>query len=110
MPSVGFTVLKFEVCKANGSAPGGDAASTSTKKETALQPEDGEITLEQAKAIALEKAGLTEAEVRFTETKLEVEKGGVREYDIEFRVGRTEYSAEIRASDGVILSWEVDYD
>ena len=96
--------------KVNGSAPGGDAASTSTKKETALQPEDGEITLEQAKAIALEKAGLTEAEVRFTETKLEVEKGGVREYDIEFRVGRTEYSAEIRASDGVILSWEVDYD
>ena len=86
--------------KVNGSAPGGDAASTSTKKETALQPEDGEITLEQAKAIALEKAGLTEAEVRFTETKLEVEKGGVREYDIEFRVGRTEYSAEIRASDG----------
>lgn len=69
----------------------------------------GEISLERAKAIALEKAGLSEADVIFTETQLERDDG-VRKYEIEFRQGQTEYSADILASDGTIVSWDVDYD
>ncbi len=67
------------------------------------------ITVDKAKEIALQKAGLNAADVRFTEAKKDFDDG--REvYDIEFRAGRTEYSAEILASDGTIVSWEVDND
>lgn len=72
------------------------------------QPSTG-ITLDKAKEIALQKAGLNAADVKFTEAKKDFDDG--REvYDIEFRNGRTEYCAEVLASDGTILSWEVDND
>lgn len=70
---------------------------------------DGDIGVEQAKQIALDKAGLAAADVTFTQTSYEIDDG-VRIYDIEFRQGRVEYSAEIRAADGYILSWDVDRD
>lgn len=63
----------------------------------------------EAKRIALEKAGLSEAEV----TKLKVKKDrddGRIVYEVEFRQGKTEYSADILASDGSIVSWDVDND
>ncbi|MCC8169324.1 MAG: PepSY domain-containing protein [Oscillospiraceae bacterium] len=63
--------------------------------------------IEKAKQIALEKAGLTEDEVKFTEASFEIEKGN-RIYEIEFRKGELEYSAEISAEDGTIISWEID--
>ena len=68
-----------------------------------------EITEEEAKEIALKEAGLTAEEVIFTEISLDREDGR-REYEIEFRKDRTEYSVEISAVDGTILSWEVDVD
>ncbi len=71
------------------------------------QPAAGEITLEQAKEIAAKKAGLAAADVYFTEARLERDDG-IRQYDIEFVQDGVEYSAEIRASDGEILSWDVD--
>lgn len=67
------------------------------------------ITLEEAKAIALEKAGLKESDVVFEEAKLDREHGRVV-YDIEFRQGRVEYSFEINAADGAIVEWEKDHD
>ena len=72
-------------------------------------PAAGEISLERAKEIALQRAGLSASEVIFTETQLERDDG-VRKYEIEFRQGYTEYSAEILASDGTVVSWDVDYD
>ncbi len=71
--------------------------------------QNADITLDKAKEIALQKAGLNAADVKFTEAKKDFDDG--REvYDIEFRMGRTEYSAEVLASDGTIVSWEVDND
>ena len=75
----------------------------------AAAPSGDEITLDRAKEIALEKAGLSAADVNFTEAHLERDDG-VRKYEIEFRQGYVEYSAEILASDGTIVSWDVDYD
>ncbi len=72
-------------------------------------PVQGGISQEQAKTIALQKAGLTEPEVTFTKTKLDYENG-VQVYEIEFVSGNTEYSAEIRVSDGMIVDWETDYE
>lgn len=82
--------------------PGGGSA-TSTPS-----PVTEEITLERAKEIALEKAGLSASEVFFTEARLERDDGR-RQYDIEFWKDNVSYSAEIRAADGVVLSWDVDY-
>lgn len=70
---------------------------------------DKKISLEEAKEIALEKAGLKESDVVFTKAKTDNEKG-VDIYEIEFKKGRTEYSADIRISDGSIISWEVEQD
>ncbi len=67
------------------------------------------ISLEQAKEIALQKAGVSASDVTFTKSKVDYENGR-QVYDIEFRVNRVEYSAEILASDGTVVSWEVDRD
>ncbi len=70
--------------------------------------ESGEISLDRAKEIALAEAGIGADGVQFTETQLERDDG-VRKYEIEFWKDGVEYSAEIRASDGFILSWDVDH-
>lgn len=67
------------------------------------------ITLDEAKAIALDKAGIKEADAVFTKAKLERDDG--REvYEIEFRYDRVEYEAEVNAVDGKIIEWSVDND
>ncbi|MBR3942036.1 MAG: PepSY domain-containing protein [Clostridia bacterium] len=64
---------------------------------------------EKAKDIALEKAGLSASEVIFERTELDKDNG-VWQYEVEFRKDRIEYSADIKADDGTILSFETDYD
>lgn len=67
------------------------------------------ISEEEARKIALDKAGLTEQDVVFERTEKDYENG-ILVYEIEFRKGRTEYSAEISTIDGKIISWEIDND
>lgn len=65
------------------------------------------ITEAEAQAIALEHAGLTEADI----SRLEVRKDfddGRQEYDVEFHVDRLEYEYEIDAVTGKILSFDKD--
>lgn len=89
--------------------PSGSSGSTKPSLNTGLTPESNEVTLDEAKKIALEKAGLSASEVTFTESKPDYDDGRLV-YDIEFCVGRTEYSAEILASDGTVISWDIDND
>lgn len=65
------------------------------------------IGVDEAKRIALEKAGLAESDVRFDRTELDNEKG-VWVYEVEFETLTTEYDAEIKADDGTILKWETE--
>ena len=67
------------------------------------------ITKEEAKTIALQKAGLKESDVRFVKVELDRERG-IAVYDVEFNHGTKEYNAEIKAEDGTILEWDVDFD
>lgn len=77
---------------------------------TATAPDkENLISEDKAKELALSKAGLKAEEVTFERTKLEVDDGAWQ-YDIEFRKDTTEYSAEINATDGSFISWEVDND
>lgn len=84
---------------------GGSSGSSSSG--TSLTPQEGEISLDEAKKIALDRAGLSESDVTFTKERLGRDDG-IREYDIEFYTDTNEYSAEINASNGNIISWDVD--
>ena len=70
--------------------------------------QDSDIGIEKAKEIALEKAGLKAEDVIFTDQSPDYENGK-KVYEIEFKKGGEEYSAEISA-EGAIISWEVDND
>ena len=67
------------------------------------------ITAEEAEDIALNHAGLTRDQVRFDRTEFDKDDG-VPEYEIEFRADGWEYSYEIHAETGKILSSEKDRD
>lgn len=71
--------------------------------------EDNFIGEERAKQIALDKAGLSADAVVFERVELDFDDG-VWEYEVEFRQGIIEYSADIKADDGTVISWEKDID
>lgn len=67
------------------------------------------ITEAQAKAVALAHAGFAETEVQ--KLKCELDKDdGVLVYEIEFKVGSTEYEYEIAANGGAVVKYDVDKD
>lgn len=69
----------------------------------------GAITADQAKAAALAHAGVQEADAARMQVELDRDDGRTV-YDVEWRIGRTEYSYEISAADGSVISYEVDAD
>ena len=65
------------------------------------------IGKDKAKSIALKHAGFSAGDV--TGLQVEYDKDdGVPIYEVEFDHGRKEYSYEIHAETGKILSWEID--
>ena len=70
----------------------------------------GEITDAQAQEIALKDAGLKADEVTVTKCVKEMDDG-VLKFDVEMRTADgTEYSFDIRVSDGTIIDRDVDFD
>lgn len=65
------------------------------------------ISLETAKEVALQHAGLTAAQVTFTKANLDYDDGRSY-YDIEFRVGTAEYDFEIDVKTGKVLDYDYD--
>lgn len=68
---------------------------------------NGEISSEKAKEIALKDAGVKEADIKNLSVKREVDDGQV-EYDVSFEKGQIEYEYEILAENGKILTSEKD--
>lgn len=92
-------VLKYEI-EEKGKQPQASTASPGT------QPQG--ISLEDAKRIALSRAGKAAAGVIFTKAKQDFEDGR-RVYEIEFYVpGGMEYEYEIDAVDGTILEEDTE--
>ncbi|MCI8403784.1 MAG: hypothetical protein HFE49_02655 [Clostridia bacterium] len=100
---------KPTVTDADVIVPSGDGQLQNTAEPDNSQSSASEITVEQAKKIALEKAGFAEKDVFFKEAKKDFDDGKWV-YDIEFVKDKVEYSAEILVSDGTIVKWEVDRD
>lgn len=66
------------------------------------------ISVDEAKQIAIDNAGLTASEVKFKKARLDYDDG-VAHYDIEFKVGTTkEYDYEIDALTGTITDFDYD--
>lgn len=65
------------------------------------------IGIERAKAIALERAGLSAGQAIFTHVQMDRDDGAVV-YEIEFRQGRVEHEFKIDAVTGRILEYETD--
>ena len=72
-------------------------------------PQTTNITLEQAKDLALQKAGFTASQVQFKKAKLDYDDGR-QVYEIEFVKDFVEYDAEIDVQTGTFYKWEVDRD
>ncbi len=86
-----------------------DKPDKDDKPKETLPPDFKGITIEKAKEIALQKAGLVEKDVVFEEASYDFDDGRWI-CEIEFKKDKAEYKAEILASDGTILDWEVDED
>lgn len=66
-----------------------------------------EITIDNAKKIALDNAQLNENDVTFTEEKTDYDHGK-KIYDIEFFYNNQEYNYEVDAQTGEIISYDKD--
>lgn len=63
----------------------------------------------KAREIALEHAGLAEADVTFVKVRLDRDDGRL-DYDVDFYSGNTEYDYEIDAATGEIVSFDSEID
>lgn len=86
---------------ANNSQP---SAQTGTTTTTGSQAE-GEITADEAKAIALQNAGIAETDVLYIDIDYDHDDGRT-EWSVSFATQSTEYDYEIAAADGSILKSE----
>ncbi|MCC8139412.1 MAG: PepSY domain-containing protein [Lachnospiraceae bacterium] len=91
-----------EALKTASASSGNTASSGSTDSGSY-------ISVDEAKAIALNRAGLSASDVVFEKAKLEKDDG-IMEYEIEFYQGNMEYECTINAVTGAILEYEADWD
>ena len=78
--------------------------STNSNMKNQLAPN---ITIEQAKEIALKHSNLTSDEVSFIKAEKDMDNG-IEKYDIEFYYNNTEYDYEINAANGEIINYDYD--
>ena len=112
---------RYEIARDNGevlsssfdSQSGGTTANTPAAEAAKDQPQTADsvltdaITEDQARNIALQDAGVSEADATFVRVKQDQEDG-VAVYEIEFYAGNTEYDYEIARQDGRIVSRDYD--
>ena len=101
-------IVKFEK-EYNGVAPAVSAQPDTAQPNT--NQTAGEITVEEAKTIALEHAGVKAADATFIQAKRDYDNGR-SVYEIEFVVasgnGYLEYDYDIATADGSIVSFDYD--
>ncbi len=74
-----------------------------------VQQDGGAVSADQAKQIALEQAGIQESDAGRLKTEHDFDDG--REiYEVEFFYNGAEYTYEINAADGSVISSEIDRD
>lgn len=101
---------EYEISAKTGKILSYDIDNSKSNTESVNADESSsDIGREKAKNIALKKAGIQESQTR----NLIVEKdyeGGQLQYEVEFYADGKEYSYEISASTGKIISYDIDID
>ncbi len=106
----GNTEYDYEIDATNGAIREMDHdAEYYAPQQTQSPSSSAAITVDQAKSIALERAGVSASDAIFTKAKLDYDDG-IQKYEIEFRVGRMEYECDVNAQTGTITDYSVDYD
>ena len=82
-------------------------AQTQAPTAAPTQQAPSKISVERAKQIAVSHAGVSGAS--FTKVELDTDDG-IAVYEIEFKVGNTEYDYEINAASGAIISSSLEID
>lgn len=81
--------------------------------QTTPQPTNNNLTAQideaQAKQIAFGAAGIAEQDAMLTKCNLDYDDG-VLKYEIEFRVGMTEYDYDVDANTGAIIGYSIEVD
>ena len=80
-----------------------------TQPSNPSTPATGDIGVAKAKQIALSHAGVSASSAYAMEVGMDYERG-VKIYEVDFKSGRMEYSYDINAATGAIISSERDYD
>ena len=93
--------------KAKGSQEHSTAQTQDPQTQAVTQPALSKISVERAKQIAVYHAGVSGAS--FTKVELDTDDG-IAVYEIEFKVGNTEYDYEINAASGAIISSSLEID
>ena len=102
---------KEDANNAVNNQPSNDEGNTQSSNNAAGNQQSNSgatsITVEEAKQIALSHAGLSSSQVSFIQSELDFDDG-VQKYEVEFNHNYIEYSYEIDANTGSILSYEHD--
>lgn len=109
--AVNGTILDKSVEILHTGTNGRPSASTQPQQpaQTPAQDQQGHrLTLEEAKNIALEDAGVSSADVTYTKEKLDRDDG-VYVYELEFYTNDTEYDYDINAQTGAIMDKSVEF-
>ena len=67
----------------------------------------GRLTKDEAKKIALDKAGVTAAEATFTKARLDYDDGR-EEYEFEFYANGKEFDVDVDANTGRVVKFDVE--
>ena len=93
----------------NGNSTGMNNNANNNNSNSTGEEKSRFIGEEKAKDIALKKANVTTESVIFDRVELE-QDDGVWKYEVDFKKDTAEYDAEINATDGSILKWEIEKD
>ena len=115
--SFGLTAALLLACltgcggQAGGTAPGGTAPSGGQTPPASSAPETpaGEISREEALAIALENAGVPEGDAYNVKNETDSDNG-ISLYDIEFETDYGDYDFEVAMADGRIVGADYEVD
>lgn len=99
----GLTITELNLIAASKEVRLDDISRTGTASDK------GYIGTEKAKTIALEHAGVQEADARALQIELDC-YNGVVVYEVEFAAGGKEYDYEINAKTGMLVDYEIEYD
>jgi len=97
----------YEIDRITGEIVSYDLENSGQQSTAGQNGGSPQITLEEAKAIALSKTNVNENDVSFTKTELE-DDDGRSVYQIDFIVNDLEYEVKIDANDGTLLGFDIE--